>query len=81
VDDAECETRAMLEFLGADWRDEVLDHAGHARRRAVINTPSYHQVTQPIYRHAKYRWKRYEREMAPIMPLLRPFIEYFGYAE
>jgi Tfp pilus assembly protein PilF len=81
VDDAERETRAMLEFLGADWRDEVLDHAGHARRRAVINTPSYHQVTQPIYRHAKYRWKRYEREMAPIMPLLRPFIEYFGYAE
>jgi hypothetical protein len=81
VDDAERETRAVLDFLDVGWHDDVLDHAEHARQRTVINTPSYHQVTQPIYHHARYRWKRYEREMASVMPMLRPFIEHFGYAE
>ena len=62
------------------WHEDVLKYAENSKKNR-INTPSYHQVTQPIYHHAKYRWKRYEREMASVMPMLRPFIEYFGYAE
>lgn len=81
VTNFEPEARALLEFLGVGWNDAVLDHTQHARQRAVINTPSYHQVTQPIYQHAKYRWKRYEKEFTPVMEALRPFIECFGYSE
>lgn len=81
VTNFEPEARALLEFLGVGWSDAVLDHTRHARQRAVINTPSYHQVTQPIYQHARYRWKRYEKEFAPVMEALRPFIEDFGYSE
>jgi len=79
VDDFEGETRRLLEFLGLEWDDAVLDYAGHARRRGMIHTPSYGQVTEPIYRRARYRWRRYAEQLQPVMGLLEPFIEYFGY--
>ncbi|NDP47068.1 MAG: tetratricopeptide repeat protein [Sulfuriferula multivorans] len=77
----EPEARALLDFMGVEWHDAVLNHAEHAGKRGSIKTPSYHQVTQPIYQHAKYRWKRYAPHFEPVMPTLQPFIEYFGYAE
>ena len=76
----EAETRALLEFLGVGWDDAVLEHTRHAQQRGIINTPSYHQVTQPIYQHARYRWKRYAKDFEPLLPVLQPFIEAFGYA-
>lgn len=73
------ETERLLDFLGVGWDDAVLQHTRHATEREAIKTPSYHQVTQPIYQHARYRWKHYERAFEPVMPILQPFIEYFGY--
>lgn len=77
----EPEARKLLDFIGTDWSDAVLDHTRHAQQRLAIKTPSYHQVTQPIYQHAKYRWKRYEKDFAPLMASLRPFIDDFGYRD
>ena len=71
----------LLDFLGVEWDDAVLNHVEHARQREIINTPSYHKVNQPIYPHAKYRWKRYASEFNSIMPILQPYIEHFCYAE
>ncbi len=79
VDDVEGEARAVVEFLGLDWDPGVLDFAARARTGARIKTPSYHQVVEPVYRRARYRWRRYERHLAPIRGLLEPFIEAFGY--
>ena len=81
IDDVEQETRRLLEFLGVPWHDAVLHHTEHARQRGVIGTPSYHQVTQPIYQRAKYRWQRYSKKFDPVMDTLRPFIEFFGYSD
>lgn len=81
VADFENETRALLDFLGVGWDDSVLSHTEHAAKRGTINTPSYHQVTQPIYQHARYRWKRYATQFEPVLPTLQPYIEHFGYAE
>lgn len=81
VADFENETRSLLDFLGVGWDDSVLSHTEHAMKRGTINTPSYHQVTQPIYQHAKYRWKRYAAQFEPVTPMLQPFIEFFGYTE
>jgi tetratricopeptide (TPR) repeat protein len=81
IADLENETRALLNFLGVGWDDAVMGHVEHAQSRSMIQTPSYHQVTQPIYQYAKYRWKRYAKEFEPFMADLRPFIEYFGYGE
>jgi len=81
IGNVEKETRALLEFLGLEWHEAVLKHTEHARQRGTIHTPSYYQVVQPIYQHAKYRWQRYEQQFAPVMAELRPFIRYFGYDE
>lgn len=80
VADFENETRALLNFLGVGWDQSVLNHTEHAAKRGTINTPSYHQVTQPIYQHAKYRWKRYAVQFEPVLSSLQPYIEYFGYS-
>ncbi len=81
ITNLEDEARSLLDFLGVGWDDAVLGHTRHARERALINTPSYHQVTQPIYQHARYRWKRYQSAFTPILPSLQPFIQQFGYSE
>jgi tetratricopeptide (TPR) repeat protein len=80
VGDFETETRKLLSFLGLDWNPAVSDFAARARERGRIDTPSYHQVTQEIYRHAAYRWRRYAEHFAALRPVLEPFVREFGYA-
>ena len=79
VEDLESEVRRVLDFLELEWNPRVLQYADHARGRGRIDTPSYHQVVQPIYDHAKYRWRRYENHLAPVLGVLAPFVESFGY--
>lgn len=84
VVDQEGTTRALLDFLELEWDDAVLRYFEKAREKARENrvrTASYQQVIQPIYSSAKYRWKRYQKYLEPIMETLAPFIEYFGYDE
>lgn len=81
VGDLEGEARRLLDFLELEWDERVLEYSRHARERKQITTPSYNQVTEAIYTRARYRWQRYEEQMAPIMPLLAPYIEAFGYGE
>lgn len=76
----EQEARHLLDYIGVGWDDAVLGYSEHAKKR-IISTPSYHQVTQPIYQYAKFRWKRYARHFEPVMDQLMPYIKYFGYSE
>ncbi len=81
IGDFEGQVREVLGFLGLGWDDSVLGYAEHARDRGHINTPSYAQVTQPIYDRARFRWLRYGAQLAPVMDTLAPFIEHFGYEQ
>ena len=79
VDNFEPEIRRLFAFLRVDWDDNVLDYSGHARQRKRINTPSYNQVTRPIYQDAKYRWLRYAKYLRPVLQNLEPYINHFEY--
>lgn len=79
VADLEGQARAVLGFLGVPWDERVLEYNQHARARERIRTPSYEQVTEKIYDRARYRWQRYEQQLRPVLPLLQPYIDYFGY--
>lgn len=69
----------LLEFLNLPWHERVRDYHELARTR-LIRTPSAEQVRQPIYRSSTGRWRRYQRQVAPLEPTLREWIGKFGYA-
>lgn len=79
VEDAEPEMRALLAFLGLPWTDEVLDNQRTAKDRRFINTPSYAQVTEPLYDRSIGRWERYREQMQPVMKTLTPWALRMGY--
>lgn len=81
IDDFEPEVRRLLDFCGVEWDPRVLQFAEHSRERAKIKTPSYHQVSRPIYHDARYRWQRYAEQLEPIRETLAPFVEAFGYSD
>ena len=79
VGDFENEVRGLLEFVGVPWDAAVADFAENAKARGKILTPSYHQVTEPLYTRALGRWKSYETELAGVAEKLKPFVTEFGY--
>jgi len=60
-------SRQMIEYLGLEWDERCLDF--HQNERAVHNFSSM-QVRQPIYTGAVNRWKRYEKQLAPLIEIL-----------
>jgi tetratricopeptide (TPR) repeat protein len=81
VTDLEAEMRPLLDFLKLQWRDEVLDNQASAARREMVRTASYAQVGQPLYTRAVARWERYRNQMAPVLPIIEPWIERLDYSE
>ena len=80
IADFEGETRRMLAFLGVAWDDAVLAYAERAKGKAIA-TPSYHQVTQPIYTRSVGRWRNYHAAFADVLPILEPWLKAFGYQD
>lgn len=79
VEDLEGELRPLLEFLDLPWDERMLEHQKTAAARGLIRTPSYAQVTEGIYKRASGRWERYREHLEPILPILAPWVERFGY--
>lgn len=79
VADRARELRALFEFLELDWHDAVLDHQSTAMNRGRIKTASYAQVVEPIYKRSAGRWQNFRKHLDPVMPVLGPWAEKFGY--
>jgi hypothetical protein len=81
VADPEAALRPLIDFLGLEWRPELLDHRSTAKARGAIITPSYDQVIQPLSKAPSGRWRRYERELERVLPVLLPWSERLGYGD
>jgi hypothetical protein len=79
VADRDRELRALFDFLGLDWHDAVLDHETTAKGRGRIKTASYAQVVEPIYQRSAGLWQNFRKHLEPVIPILRPWIDKFGY--
>lgn len=44
-----------------------------------VRTPSFVDVTSPIYSRAVSRWKNYSEEIKEVESILEPYIKEFGY--
>ncbi|MES2146590.1 MAG: sulfotransferase, partial [Pseudomonadota bacterium] len=71
--------RLLLEFLGLEWSDELVDHRRAASARDRITTASYDQVAEPLNTRSVGRWRNYEALLRPALPTLLPWAERLGY--
>ncbi len=69
VSNQEIETRRLLGFCGLDWDAHCLEFHNSGR---YVETVSYNQVRQPMYRSSLSRWKRYEQHIGPLLSALGP---------
>ncbi|MGQ0741560.1 MAG: tetratricopeptide repeat-containing sulfotransferase family protein [Alphaproteobacteria bacterium] len=78
ITDFEGRMRSVCQFIGIDWTDDM--QSFHALAPPVpLRSPSAEQVRRPLYSDAIGAWKNYASQLAPALPILRPWIEKFGY--
>lgn len=69
--------QALAMFVGMAWTDDFLRFDRTARTRGV-RTASATQVRRGLY-DGRGQWRRYAGELAPVLPILQPWVERFGF--
>lgn len=71
--------RAMADFIGLPWTDdfERFDRTAQARG---VRTASATQVRRGLF-DGRGQWRRYADQLAPVLPILQPWVERFGFAD
>jgi Tfp pilus assembly protein PilF len=79
VADLPKEGRRVTEFLGLQWHP---DQERFFEKSAAkhLYSPTYQDVTRPVYQRSVARWRAYEKHLAPILPALDPFCRALGYS-
>ena len=78
IADPRGEIKRVAEFLGLTWDPAMLDERQRSERKAV-RTPTYVDVTKPLYTRAIGRWKNYRQYLEPGLEMIEPFVKEFGY--
>jgi Flp pilus assembly protein TadD len=78
VADFEAQARALCAFLEVDFAPGMHDFADRARR-GLIATPSSTQVAEGLYSRGVGQWRAYREVLAPVLPVLDPWVRRFGY--
>jgi hypothetical protein len=78
VADFDGQMRRVCDFLGVPFDAAMRGFAAHARERD-IKTPSAHQVVKGLSSEGAGQWKKYREQLAPVLPVLNPWAERFGY--
>ena len=61
------QTRGLLEHCDLEWDDACLEFFKSDR---PVKTASAEQVRRPIYKDSVQSWKRYEKQLAPLLEIL-----------
>jgi len=67
VENLEKEARRLVAFAGLEWDRACLEYYKNKRQ---IRTASFEQVRQPIYRTSVGRWKKFAKELRPLLEVL-----------
>jgi len=60
--------------------DENYRRFHELNKKKLLATPSRNQITRPIYRSSRFRWKNYATFLEPHIEIVQPFIDKFGYS-
>ena len=77
VTDQEAQVRRLFDFIGEPYDSRALNFHENPR---PARTASYAQVNEKLYDRSRFRFRRYSEHLAPVEPILRPWIERLGYA-
>ena len=69
----------LLKYINLDYEDKLEEFYITAKKREIINTPSYTQVIQPIYNTSINNYLNF-KDAIFIKPLLEKWIDRFGYS-
>ena len=72
VADLEKEGRRVTEFLGRSWHQEQALFYQRSRKKQLYS-PTYQDVTRPVYSRSIGRWRAYEKHLEPILSALQPY--------
>lgn len=78
VADFEGRVRALCAFLDIEWVDEFREFAGRSSGRQVT-TPSATQIQRGLGGESIGHWRKYESDMAPVLPLLDSWAKRLNY--
>ncbi|MGA7712327.1 MAG: sulfotransferase [Rhizomicrobium sp.] len=81
VEDFDGRVQAMCDFVGLEWTDAMRDFSERARARTIRSTLSATQVRRQLYSEGVDQWRRYEKQLAPMLPILAPWVQKFGYPQ
>ena len=70
-------TRALADFVGAAWSENVR-HFNRTAAGRQISTPSGPQVRRRLY-DGSGQWRRYRAQLEPVLPTLQPWVSRYGY--
>lgn len=76
VADQEKWSRKVIEFVGVDWDNRVMEFY---KIKRVARTASYAQVNQKIYTTSVERYKKYEKHLKEPLEILAPVMKQYGY--
>ena len=71
--------KQLLKFLNVNWTDDLRKYYLTASKRGIINTPSYNQVSSPLYKKSISRWKNYSDNFLDINLKLEKWIKRYEY--
>ena len=72
------EMRRICEFLQLEWVPAMEDFASRTQRREIL-TPSAAQLARGLNTSGVGRWRRYRTQLAPVLPLLAPWVSHFHF--
>ena len=78
VADLDTEGRRVTSFLGLAWHEDQGRFYEKSRLKQLYS-PTYQDVTRPVYARSVARWRFYEKYLAPIFPKLEPYCRALGY--
>ncbi|MFL5298419.1 MAG: sulfotransferase [Phenylobacterium sp.] len=79
VEDFDATAREVCGFLDLAWTDALRGFAERIQDRGVA-TPSAAQLAGGLSAEGVGAWRRYQGQLAPVLPILTPWVERYGYA-
>ena len=73
--------RPIIEAVGLEWDEHMLDHVSTAASRGALLNTSYNQVIEPLDPRSSGRWRRYRKQLEPVLSVLLPWAERLGYED